>query len=201
MDSRRMPIHAPIPGMQIEIVPAKRKKSQMRDFRAQGQYIDNIKAPGNVTEFDGLQKIGNTQLDTNLNDEGKIKNKKKRVWDKATKNFKFTKDTEDKFSKDQKGRLAYQKWKKTTHLSLQKVGEAEDTEKTKLAKDYWVKRRKFARGWKENKEGRDNTRNRKKNEVIRKKIKKRLIGASRTATKGRSGKSGGGSKRTGKGRR
>jgi hypothetical protein len=55
-------------------------------------------------------------------------------------------------SKDQKGKVAYQKWKKTTHLSLQKVGDVEDTEKTSLAKDYWTKRRRFAKGWKENKQ-------------------------------------------------
>lgn len=88
------------------------------------------------------------ELDDNLNDEGKVRTKKKRVWDKQAKTFKYSKDQEDKMSKDKKGQEAYKKWKKKTHLSLQKVGDMEDEEKTNLAKDYWQKRRKFAKGWK-----------------------------------------------------
>ena len=114
--------------MQIEIVNHKQRRSQIKDFRNQSQFIENTKQPRSITEFDELQKIGTSELDNNLNDEGRTKSRaNKRVWDKASKTFKFSRDKEDRMSKDQKGKVAYQKWKKTTHLSLQKVGDVEDT--------------------------------------------------------------------------
>ena len=51
-------------------------------------------------------------------------------------------------SKDEKGKHAYLKWKKSTHLSLQKVGETEERGIVNAAQNYWTKRRKFAKGWK-----------------------------------------------------
>lgn len=109
--------------MQIEII-GKQRRSQIKDFRNRSQFIENTKQLGASTEFDQLQKIGTSELDNNLNDEGRTKNRaNKRVWDKNSKTFKYSRDKEDRLSKDQKGKMAYQKWKKTTHLSLQKVGD------------------------------------------------------------------------------
>ena len=69
-----------------------------------------------------MQKINTNELDENLNDEGRLKTRPKRVWDSRSKTFKYKRDREDKLSKDQKDKHAYLKWKKSTHLSLQKVG-------------------------------------------------------------------------------
>lgn len=50
------------------------------------------------------------------------KKTKKRVWDKTKKNFIWTKDQEDKMSKEEKGKKAYLQWKKTTKLSIPQAG-------------------------------------------------------------------------------
>lgn len=117
------------------------------------------------------------------------------MWDSKSKTFKYKKDREDKMSKDEKGKHAYLKWKKSTHLSLQKVGETEERGIVNAAQNYWTQRRRFAKGWKENKEGggaRGNDSQR-RGAVMRKRIsKKRTAGGSK-------GKKGFGSKGGSKG--
>lgn len=62
-----------------------------------------------------------------IQDENPVKrNTQKRVWDKTKKNFVWQKDQEDKYSKEEKGKKAYQKWKKKNNLAIPKVGEMED---------------------------------------------------------------------------
>lgn len=59
-----------------------------------------------------------------IQDENPVKrNTQKRVWDKTKKNFVWQKDQEDKYSKEEKGKKAYQKWKKKNNLAIPKVGE------------------------------------------------------------------------------
>jgi hypothetical protein len=58
-----------------------------------------------------------------IHDENPVKAKmQKRVWDKTKKNFVWQRDKEDKPSKDEKGKEAYQKWKKKSKLSIPKAG-------------------------------------------------------------------------------
>ena len=82
-------------------------------------------------------------------------------------------------SKEEKGKKAYQKWKKKFKLSIPKAGEVENDDQTSRAKESWQKRRKGRHGWKENKpkgggfKGRDLKNN--KTKAIEKKFKKRLI--------------------------
>jgi hypothetical protein len=44
------------------------------------------------------------------------------VWDKNKKNFVWQRDKEDRPSKSEKGKEAYQKWKKKFKLSIPKAG-------------------------------------------------------------------------------
>ena len=70
------------------------------------------------------------------------------------------------------------------------MGQEEDEEHVKMAKDSWLERRKYRHGWKENKSNEPKERgvNMKNNKTkaIEKKYKKRLIGkAQRGKTQGR----------------
>jgi hypothetical protein len=51
-------------------------------------------------------------------------NKNKRVWDKTKKNFVWQRDQENQFKKpkDDKGKKAYQQWKKKFNLAIPKAG-------------------------------------------------------------------------------
>ncbi len=58
-----------------------------------------------------------------IRDENPVaQNKQKRVWDKSKKNYIWQKDREDKMSKEQKGKKAYQTWKKKSNLVIPKAG-------------------------------------------------------------------------------
>ena len=59
----------------------------------------------------------------------------------------WKKDKEDKEARDDKGKKAYQKWKKKSRLSIPKVGQVEDEQHVALAKENWLQRRKFRHGW------------------------------------------------------
>ena len=96
-----------------------------KDFKNLNQYISATKNPNIKTEFDDLPRIKNHELDHAETDENPVK-KKERKWDKIKKNFTWTKDKEDKISKDAKGKKAYAKWKKNNKLSLPKLGETEN---------------------------------------------------------------------------
>lgn len=163
------------------------------------QFISDKKNPGERTEFDDLPRIKSTEVDVMIQDENPVKrNMKKRVWDKTKKNFVWQKDHEDKMSKDEKGKKAYQKWKKRFNLAIPKAGEMEDEGQVKRAKESWQTRRKARHGWKENKpkgekRGRDLKNN--KTKAIEKRFKKRLISKGQ---KGRSGKAPGKSGKFGK---
>jgi hypothetical protein len=163
------------------------------------QYISAEKLPGERTEFDDLPRIKTTEVDTLIQDENPVKrNNQKRVWDKTKKNFVWQKDKEDKMSKDEKGKKAYQVWKKKSHLAIPKAGDMEDTEKTQRAQDSWKSRRMARHGWKENKptggerRGRDLKNN--KTKAVEKKFKKRLISKSKNSKGSIGGKSGRGGK-------
>jgi hypothetical protein len=69
-----------------------------------------------------------------MEDENIKKKRKQRVWDKTKKNFIWQKDSEDKMSKDEKGKKAYETWKRKSKLSIPQVGEAEDAGKTSQAR-------------------------------------------------------------------
>ncbi len=119
------------------------------------------------------------------------------MWDKTKKNFVWQKDREDKPSKEETGKKAYQKWKKKSKLSIPKAGEVEDNEQVQRAKDNWKSRRMARHGWKESKpkgevRGRDLKNN--KTKAIQKKFKKRLINKSKTSKSGK-GKGKGGFKK------
>ena len=87
------------------------------------QYISAEKNPSVRTEFDDLPRIKNTDIDMMIQDENPVKkNSSKRVWDKSKKNFIWRRDEEDKMSKDQKGKEAYQKWKKKSRMYIPKAG-------------------------------------------------------------------------------
>lgn len=68
-----------------------------------------------------------------IHDENPTKKKNKRVWDKTKRNYVWKKDEQDKLSKDQKGKKAYEKWKKQSKLIIPKTGQIEDEEKTQMA--------------------------------------------------------------------
>jgi hypothetical protein len=88
------------------------------------QYISAEKNTNERTEFDDLPRIKTTEIDSMIRDENPVKrNVHKRVWDKTKKDFLWQKDKEDKMSKDEKGKKAYQVWKKKTHLAIPKAGE------------------------------------------------------------------------------
>jgi len=56
-------------------------------------------------------------------DENHVKrNLQKRVWDKNKKNFVWQKDKEDKLNKEEHGKKAYLKWKKSTKMYIPKAG-------------------------------------------------------------------------------
>jgi hypothetical protein len=78
-------------------------------------------------------------------------NTQKRVWDKTKKNFVWQKDREDRLSKKETGKKAYQLWKKKSHLAIPRAGDMEDTEKTQKAQESWKSRRMARHGWRENK--------------------------------------------------
>lgn len=105
------------------MVNKKEKKSLQKDFRNLSQYIGSTKNPNIKTEFDELPKIKNNELDQVVGDENPVKKKKERKWDKVKKNFVWSKDKDDKISKDAKGKVAYSKWKKKNRLSLPKLGQ------------------------------------------------------------------------------
>ena len=119
------------------MVNKKEKKSLKKDFKNHSQYISPSKHFNLKTEFDDLPRIKANELDQVLGDENPTKKKKERKWDKIKKNFVWTKDAEDKVSKDAQGKKAYAKWKKKSRLSLPKLGQMEDTQNTKLAKEKW----------------------------------------------------------------
>ena len=73
-------------------------------------------------------------MEDTMEDENIKKKKKKRVWDKTKKNFIWQKDAEDKMSKDEKGKKAYDQWKKKSKLAIPQVGEIEDAGKTSQAR-------------------------------------------------------------------
>lgn len=164
----------------------KQKKSLKKDFRNPQQYISQTKNPNVKTEFDELPRIKNHQLDQVFGDENPVKRKKERKWDKIKKNYIWTKDQEDKVSKDAQGKKAYAKWKKKNKLSLPKLGQVEDGESTKMVKQKWLKTRKFRHGWKETKEKGKSLKNN-KTKAIEKKYKKKLISKSMKG-KGKKGK-------------
>lgn len=83
-------------------------------------------------------------------DQNHIKrNVQKRVWDKTKKNFVWQKDKEDKLNKQEHGKKAYLKWKKSTKLIIPKAGEMEDNDQTARAKENWKNRRMARHGWKQ----------------------------------------------------
>lgn len=51
-------------------------------------------------------------------------------------------------SKEQKGKKAYQTWKKKSNLVIPKAGEMEDEEKVQRAQQSWKSRRMARHGWK-----------------------------------------------------
>ena len=58
-----------------------------------------------------------------IRDENPVKkNIQKKVWDKTKKNFVWQKDKEDKPSKEESGKKAYQKWKKQFKLAIPQAG-------------------------------------------------------------------------------
>jgi len=54
-------------------------------------------------------------------------------------------------SKDQKGKKAYQQWKKKSKLAIPQVGQMEDEAQVGQAKQNWQKRRQGRHGFKETK--------------------------------------------------
>ena len=185
-NSRKIPINV-VNGVEIEMVGENQRKSQKRDYRNPSQYISNVKEQGTKSQFDDLPKIRNTQIDEMIQDENPQKKKNKRGWDKTRKDFVWKKDSEDKLSKQQKGKKAYTKWKKETKLAIPKVGQAEDENQTQKAKDRWVKRRKGRHGWKQNVEkgprrgvGLKNN----KTKAVEKKMKTKMIKKSMGSKKG-----------------
>lgn len=128
-----------------------------------------------------------------------MKNRKKRVWDKTKKNYIWQKDEEDKYSKEEKGKKAYDQWKKKSKLHIPRAGDVEDQTKTGKAKENWTKRRKSRHGWREsNEEGtgakgaqRGPSRNMKlknnKTKAFQKKFKSKLIQKASKGGKGRGG--------------
>ncbi|HAO08889.1 MAG TPA: hypothetical protein DCQ50_18360 [Chryseobacterium sp.] len=67
-------------------------------------------------------------------DENPHKRKKERVWDREKKDFVWKKDKEDKGANEEKGKKAYQKWKKKSKLNIPKVGQIEDDQQVNKAK-------------------------------------------------------------------
>lgn len=174
-----------------------------KDFRDPVHFISTTKNPNVRTEFDDLPRIKNSELDANLGDENPQRKRKERVWDKEKKDFVWTKDKEDKESKEEKGKKAYQKWKKKSKLSLPKVGQLEDEEHVKKASESWTERRRFRHGWRENKVpaapgGRGVNLKNNKTKAIEKKFKKRLITKSQREKSGPAGGKGKGGARGGK---
>jgi len=149
-NSQRLPINF-VEGVSIE-VQDKIKKSAKKDFRNLSQFITSEKNPNERTEFDDLPRIKTTEVDAMIQDENpQKKNIQKRVWDKTKKNFVWQKDREDRLSKTETGKKAYQIWKKKSHLAIPKAGDMEDQEKTQQAQDSWKNRRMARHGWRENK--------------------------------------------------
>jgi len=129
----------------------KKVKRSQRDFRHPTQFMSYEKSKDNT--FDKTKINEDDIVPFVVVDEvGDLRKKQKYVWDKKKRNYvqkqdgdngKFKKrDKEDKFMQDGKSKDLFKKWAKKNQMGYQRVGEQENSDMTRKARDLFTHRKK-----------------------------------------------------------